>query len=206
MKQICSVLRRTASVRNKSRGWIQGGANEWRVPRQNALSWCFYRAPADCLLGSSPLWDGRRRIHFALGEWEINDPEMGLCEIRYEPRLGGLCWADSWLAGVNFHGGGGLSIIKPSLSLCHSKDTMKFEVKMLHVRGGGRSIGRLPQNHIKIVLSLIIRYFLRLKIITSHQILYFEISIGRKCHFIPEDNCYLISNVPNQPQAVIELN
>lgn len=99
------------STQTKSSDSIQGETNNWRVLRQIAFNWCLHQASGDCLPGSSPLWDEGKRIHFALGEREINDPEMGLCEIRYEPCLRGLGWAqtDGWLAGVNFRREGRLA-------------------------------------------------------------------------------------------------
>lgn len=103
---ICTYLLLTAFDKHTDKGSdsIQGEQNNWRVLKQITFNWCLHQAPGDRLPGSSPLWDEGNRIHFSLGEWEINDPEMDLCEMRYEPGPPRTL-TDSWLTGVNCQGG-----------------------------------------------------------------------------------------------------
>lgn len=90
----------------KSNDSIQGEQNNPRVLKQITFNWCLHQTSGDRLPGSSPLCDEGKRIHFFLGEWEINDHKMDLGEMRYELCLGGLARAqiDSWVTGVNWRG------------------------------------------------------------------------------------------------------
>lgn len=95
---ICTYLLLTAFDKHTDKGSdsIQGEQNNWRVLKQITFNWCLHQAPGDRLPGSSPLWDEGNRIHFSLREWEINDPEMDLCEMRYEPGPRGLWLTADW--------------------------------------------------------------------------------------------------------------
>lgn len=62
-----------------------------------AFNWCLHQVSAICLPKSSPRCNDGKRIHFSLREWEIDDPEMELCEMRYGLRLeAGLQLTADW--------------------------------------------------------------------------------------------------------------